>query len=86
MPRYHMHYSDEHGSTLDKEGFEASGVSDAKLQGSRSAGQMIAEALNAGEQQVAFTLSLDDDFEHKVATMFVTANVLTVAEANNDAA
>ena len=86
MPSFHVHYSDGRGCMLSGVWFQAPDMVTARRLAVRSAGEFIADAMSQGDPELSFTLHLDDDQEHHLETMLVTARIITVSKPNNDTA
>jgi hypothetical protein len=79
MPRFFMHFLDDHGTATDPEGFEAADETAARLLGMKAAGEIIADELAKGRPTIAFMLCLDDDNGTRIGTLPVAASVAAFA-------
>ena len=74
MPKYLMHFVDDHGVATDDEGFTAADEDAARLIGMTAAGEIIAEEMRQGRQTIAFTLRLEDENGAPIGSFPVAAS------------
>jgi hypothetical protein len=69
MAQFHISFMDDGGVVTAPKAISAPDVLEAQRVGLRAAGEIITEALVAGETIISFTLSICDEQQNVVATI-----------------